>query len=175
MAQLHFPAYVEVAPNRYRERFGLDFEDFQVGQIFRHRPGYTLTQQDNIADCMDTLNQAMLHYDSHYAAQTEFGKPLMVTTAIVQRLIGMTWKTFNRRKRIVRFAHINMLSPVYAGDTLYAESEVTAVADAPADPDCGLITTCCTGRKQDGTAVCEMVSASLIYRKDALPYSAHGY
>ena len=175
MNELHFPAYIEVSQNRFRERFGLDFEDFQAGQKFKHRPGYTLTQQDNIDDCLDTLNQAMLHYDNHYADKTEFRKPLMVTTAIVQRLIGMTWKTFNRRKFIAKWSFINMISPVFAGDTLYAESEIISKSVESGDPECGLIVVQTKGINQDDRRVCEMEYEALVYKKASLPFSKYNY
>src|SRR4051794_31157514 len=55
-----FSAYHRIGENRYRQRIGLDFEDFAVGQRFRHRPGVTLSQQDNADEALDTLNGAML-------------------------------------------------------------------------------------------------------------------
>ena len=75
-----FSAYHRIGENRYRQRIGLDFEDFSPGQRFRHRPGVTLSQQDNADEALDTLNGAMLHYDAHYAAATSWQRPLMVST-----------------------------------------------------------------------------------------------
>ena len=65
MAEFAFTSHVKVGEHRYRERYGLDFEDFVVGQVFKHRPGLTLSQQDNVEESLDTLNQAMLHFDAH--------------------------------------------------------------------------------------------------------------
>ena len=84
MAEFAFASHVQVGENRYRERYGLDFEDFAVGQVFKHRPGLTLSQQDNAEEAMDTLNQAMLHFDDSYASKTEWKKPLMVSTLTLQ-------------------------------------------------------------------------------------------
>lgn len=175
MHNLHYPAYIQVGKNQFRERFGLSFEDFEAGQVFKHRPGYTFTQQDNSDDCLDTLNQAMLHYDHHYAAQTEFGRPLMVTTTIIQRLIGMTWKTFNHKKRITRWIELNMLAPVYGGDTLYAESEIIELNSMCADKECGLVTVEIRSYKQDGTKTCQMKVDILVYKKEHLPFSKLNY
>src|SRR5215213_5573503 len=69
-ARAMFTAYLRIGENRYLERHGLDFEDFVPGQRFRHRPGVTLSQQDNADEALDTQNGAMLHYDAHYAAAT---------------------------------------------------------------------------------------------------------
>jgi len=65
-----FSAYHRQPDGRIRERFGLSWEDFAPGQRFRHRPGVTLTQQDNIDEALDTMNAAMIHYDDHYAGKT---------------------------------------------------------------------------------------------------------
>lgn len=175
MNNYHFPAYIKLSPHRYRERFGLDFEQFKPGQVFKHRPGYTFTQQDNINNALDTLNQAMLHYDAHYAAHTEFAKPLMVTTIILQKIMGMSWKTFYRRKRILQWREINMLSPVFAGDTLYAQSEIISLNPDSDDPDCGLVCVKCKSFKPDNEISCEAIYDCLIYKRDKLPFDAFAY
>lgn len=175
MGKILYPAYFSLGNNRYRERFGLDFEDFREGQVFKHRPGYTITQQDNIADCMDTLNQAMLHYDAKYASETEFSSPLMVTTALIQRLIGMTWKTFNRRKAITRWDHITMKAPIFAGDTLYSESRIVGSPASSEDEQCGKLTIVTCGINQKDIVFCEMQYQALIYRKEFLPFSEVNY
>ena len=175
MGDYAYPAYLEVSPNRFRERFGIDFEDFKPGQVFKHRPGYTFTQQDNIDETLNTLNQAMLHYDDHYASKTEFGRPLMVTTVILQKLVGMSWKTFYRRKALLRWNQVTMLAPVFGGDTLYAESEIRAVKAESEDPECGLVTVQCRSLKPDGVKTCEAEYDCLVYKRDHLPFERLGY
>lgn len=170
-----FTWYAEVAPNRYRERYGLPFEAFAPGQRFRHRPGITITQQDNIDESVETLNQAMIHYDDHYAAQTEFKRPLVASNLTVMRLIGMTWKTFATRERILGWAEISMLAPVYGGDTVYAETLVKARHDEPAAGPCGKLTLVTSGTNQHGTAICRMEYDALIWRRAHLPFAKAGY
>jgi itaconyl-CoA hydratase len=143
-----FTAYHRIGANRYQERYGLDFEDFAVGQRFRHRPGLTLSQQDNADEALDTLNGAMLHYDAHYAAATTWQRPLMVSTLTLQRLVGMASKTYGRRRAILGFDDITMNGPLFGGDTLYAESEIADVDAASAT-----IRALIRGRKADGTEV----------------------
>ncbi|MEQ9122385.1 MAG: MaoC family dehydratase, partial [Alphaproteobacteria bacterium] len=89
-------AYVRLGADRYRERFGLSFEDLHEGMHIRHRPGVDVSQQDNHEDAVDLINNAQLHFDSHYAAQTEWKNPLGVSTMTVQRLLGMTSRTWYR-------------------------------------------------------------------------------
>src|SRR5262245_34073325 len=175
MAEFAFTSHVKVGENRYRERFGLDFEDFAVGQVFKHRPGLTISQQDNVEESMDTLNQAMIHFDAHYAAKTEWKHPLVVSTLTLQRLIGLTWKTFGKKIRILGWADISMTRPAFGGDTLYAESEIKGKQEIPGDPSCGRLTVVTKGINQDGTIVCSMEYDMLVYKRDSVPFDKANY
>jgi itaconyl-CoA hydratase len=157
-----FTAYYRIGENRYRERYGLDFEDFSPGQRFHHRPGLTLSQQDNADEALDTLNGAMLHFDAHYAAATAWERPLMVSTLTLQRLVGMASKTYGRRSAILGFDEIAMNGPLFGGDTLYAESEILDVDAADAG-----IRTLIRGRKADGTEVARITCRMAMPRRDA--------
>ena len=156
-----FSAYHRIAENRYRQRIGLDLEDFSPGQRFRHRPGVTLSQQDNADEALDTQNGAMLHYDAHYAAATAWQRPLMVSTLTLQRLIGMASKTYGRRSAILGFDDITMNGPLFGGDTLYAESEVLDVDEI------GTVRSLIRGRKADGTEVARVTCRMAIERRGA--------
>ena len=156
-----FSAYHLIGENRYRQRIGLDFEDFAPGQRFRHRPGVTLSQQDNVDEALDTLNGAMLHFDAHYAAATAWQRPLMVSTLTLQRLIGMTSKTYGRRRAIIGFDDIAMNGPLFGGDTLYAESEVLDI-----DAEAAVIRVLLRGHKADGSEVARMTCRMAMMRRD---------
>jgi itaconyl-CoA hydratase len=147
------------------ESTGLWFEQFAIGQRFAHRPGITVSQEENVADALASLNQAMIHYDTHYAAATEFGQPLVVSTLTLQRAIGLAWKTYGRRRRILGFSHIRLTAPVFAGDTLYAASEILAVTDTPDTPDCGRIEVALRLDKPDGTTIADIACALLMPRR----------
>ena len=92
-----FVAYDVVGPGRYRERVGLDWEALAAGQVFRHRPGLTVSQQDNVEEALLTSNQAMLHFDEIYAGATEWGRPLVVSTLTLRLMLAVPAKTFGRR------------------------------------------------------------------------------
>jgi itaconyl-CoA hydratase len=163
-----FTAYHRIGENRYQERYGLDFEDFAVAQRFRHRPGITLSQQDNADEALDTLNGAMLHYDAHYAAATAWQRPLMVSTLTLQRLVGMASKTYGRRRAIFGFDDITMNGPLFGGDTLYAESEILDT-----DVGAGLVHTMIRGCKADGTEVARITCRMAMERRDTAGDPAH--
>lgn len=162
-----FHAYGRHADGKYQERWGLDFEDFSPGQRFVHRPGVTLSQQDNTDEALDTMNAAMLHYDAHYAAQTAWKKPLMVSTITLQRAIGIGSKTFGRRKALLGFSEIALTKPVFGGDTLYAASEILDCA--PADNDTGTVEVLTRATLADGTEVARFTWRGSIYRRGRGP------
>ncbi len=163
-----FSAYDRLGPARFRQRLGLDFEEFAPGQRVRHRPGLTLSQQDNAEEALATLNGAMLHTDAHYAAATTWGRPLMVSTLTLRLLLGMTTKTFGRRAALLGIEEIALTGPLFGGDTLYAESEVLAVAPGPTDTQ-GTVTVALTGRKPDQATIGRVVARMAIWRRGAGP------
>lgn len=166
-----FIAFIPVGEGRIREQTGLPFEDFAEGQLFHHRPGITVSQEENANEALATLNQAALHYDEHYAAATEFRRPLVVSTLTLQRAVGLGWKTFGRRKKINSFSSIRLTAPVFGGDTLYSRTRILGIADDPSDPDCGLVRCEATMTRVDGTAVAVVSYEQAIYRRDRGPFS----
>lgn len=165
--------YYPVAPQRWQEHWGLPFEAFAPGMRFRHRPGITLSQRDNVEEALDTFNAAMLHYDAHYAAATAWKKPLMVSTATVQRVIGMASKTYGDRAAITGFEEIALSAPLFGGDTIYAESEVTAV-DGSAGGPTGMVSVVFRCVKADGSVVATLRGTLAIHRRGAAPDAPAG-
>jgi itaconyl-CoA hydratase len=159
--------YLRLGPGRYRERFGLSFEDLHEGMRILHRPGIDVSQQDNREDAVDLLNNAQLHFDSNYAAQSEWKHPLGVSTLTVQRLLGMTSRSWYRRRRLLGIDSIAMTRPVFGGDTLYAASTITALA--PCDADTGQVTLSVEGVNQRGEAVSKIVCRVELYRRHRHP------
>ena len=133
------------------------------------------SKQDNIEDALDTLNQAMIHFDDNYASKTEWKKPLVVSTLTLQRLMGMTWKTFYKKTRILGWSTLNMTAPVFGGDTLYAETEIKAKEDIAGDTTCGKLTVETRGINQEEKIVCVMGYDMLVYRRDSVPFEKVNY
>jgi acyl dehydratase len=118
----------EVAANRYRETFGRFYEDFTVGDTYEHRPGRTITQSDNIWFTLLTMNTHPLHFDEEYAKHTEFGRCLVASPLTVSILVGMSVSDVSQKAIAnLGWKEIKLTHPVFAGDTLRAEGEVTAV------------------------------------------------
>ncbi len=165
-------AYARAGDERFLEQFGLCFEEFETGQRFKHRPGVTVSQQDNADEALDTLNAAMVHYDAHYSAQTAWKKPLMVSTITLQRMIGMASHTFGRKQYVLGVSEIAMTAPVFGGDTLYAESEILATRPSE-NPSTGVVSVATQAVKPDGTVVGRVVYEVAVYRAGARP-DEHG-
>lgn len=145
----------QVGPQRYRETFGRYYEDFQIGDVYEHRPGKTVTEYDNHLFTMLTLNTHPIHFDAEYAKGSEFGRNLVVSPYTLALLIGMS-VTDCSQKAIANLGMdaVKFTAPVFAGDTLYAESEVLAKRESATRPGQGIVTIRTLGKNQDGTIVC---------------------
>jgi itaconyl-CoA hydratase len=142
----------EVAPGRLRESAGRYYEDFVVGAVYEHRPGRTVTETDNTWFTLLTMNQHPVHFDAAYAAKSEFGRPLVNSCLSLSIVAGMSVADVSQ-KAIANLGwnDIRLVAPVFAGDTLYAESEVLAKRESKSRPEAGIVTVRTTGKKADGT------------------------
>lgn len=157
---------VEVAPNTFRETFGRYFEDFEVGHIYQHRPGRTVTETDNIYFTLLTMNTHPLHFDNEYAAGSEFGRALVNSTFTVALVAGMSVSDVSQKAIAnLGWKEIRLPNPVFVGDTLYAESTVLDKRESKSRPEAGLVTVKTLGLKRDGTIVCDFERTMLIPKR----------
>jgi itaconyl-CoA hydratase len=152
-----------VGPQRYRETFGRYFEDFTVGDVYEHRPGKTVTEYDNHVFTLLTLNTHPIHFDREFGAASEFGQNLVVSTYTLSLVIGMS-VTDCSQKAIANLGmnEVRFTAPVFAGDTLYAESEVLAKRESRSRPGQGIVTIATRGHKHTGELVCSFERNMLI-------------
>jgi itaconyl-CoA hydratase len=156
----------QVGAHTYRETFGRYFEDFQVGDIYQHRPGRTITQYDNIQFTLMTMNTHPMHFDEEYAKHSEFGRCIICSPLTVALMVGMS-VTDVSQKAVANLGwdQIKLLHPLFAGDTLYAESEVLDKRDSKSRPNCGLVSVKTIGLNQDKVKVCEFGRTMLIMKR----------
>ncbi|MBI3916983.1 MAG: MaoC family dehydratase [Betaproteobacteria bacterium] len=142
----------EVGPNRYRESFGRHFEDFKVGDTYEHRPGRTISEADNTWFTLLTMNTHPLHLDAAYAAKTEFGRPVVNSCLTLAMVTGMSVSDLSQKAVAnLGWDKVRITAPVFAGDTIYAESEVLEARESKSRPTQGIVTVRTTGKKADGT------------------------
>jgi itaconyl-CoA hydratase len=169
-------AYKPVGENRYRETSGLYYEDFEPGDVFEHRPGRTITDVDNIWVTLLTLNVQPVHFDAAYAAKTEWKKMLVDSTFTLALLTGMSVRTVSAKVVAnLGWDKVKATHPVFAGDTLYAESKVLAKRESKSRPTQGIVTVSTRGVNQDGIEVMSFERTMLIYKRGHSPEEAANY
>jgi itaconyl-CoA hydratase len=156
----------EVGPNRYREFYGRYFEDFQIGDVYEHRPGRTIGETDNTWFTLLTMNQHPLHFDAAYTAKTEFGKPLVNSALTLAIVTGMSVSDVSQ-KAIANLGwdKIRLTAPVFIGDTIYSETEVLDKRESKSRPTQGIVTVKTTGKKADGTVFMTFQRAVLVPKR----------
>lgn len=156
----------QVGPNTFRESFGRYFEDFEIGHIYQHRPGRTISEVDNTWFTLLTMNTHPLHFDAEYAKASEFGKLLVNSAFTVSLVVGMSVSDVSQKAIAnLGWKEIKLPAPVFVGDTLYAESEVLAKRESKSRPTAGIVTVRTWGKKSDGTIVCEFDRNMLIPKR----------
>ncbi len=141
-----------VGSNRYRETFGRCFEDFEVGDVYEHRPGRTISEADNTWFTLLTMNTNPLHFDAAYAAKSEFGKPVVNSALTLAIVTGMSVSDVSQKVVAnLGWDKIKLTAPVFAGDTIYSESQVLAKRESKSRPNQGIVTVRTVGTKADGT------------------------
>ena len=152
----------------WRGRF---FEDFEVGDVYEHALGRTITTTDNIWFTLLTQNTAPIHFDHQYAAQTEFGKPLVNSCLTLSLVTGQSVSDVSQNVMAnLGWDEVRLPKPVFEGDTIHSRSEVLETRESRTRPNVGIVTVQTTGFNQDGTEVISFKRTALIYRKsEALP------
>ena len=145
---------------------GRYYEDFAVGDTYKHWPGRTLTAADNTWFTLLTMNQHPIHFDEEYAKQTEFGKPLVNSALTLAVVVGMSVADVSQRAVAnLGWTDIVMPAPVFNGDTLYAESTVLEKRESKSRPTEGIVTVATRGWKQDGTTVMTFKRSVLVPKR----------
>ena len=157
-----------VGDKRFRESYGRYFEDFEIGDVYEHRPGRTITETDNTWFTLLTMNQHPLHFDKEYGAKTEFGKVLVNSCLTISVVTGMSVSDISQ-KTIANLGwdKVRLSGPVFVGDTLYAESQVLSKRESNSRPNQGIVSVETKGIKQDESVVISFERSMLI------PFTGH--
>jgi itaconyl-CoA hydratase len=145
---------------------GRYFEDFTVGDVYDHPLGRTVTTADNVWFTLLTQNTARLHFDHAYAAQTEFGKPLVNSTFTLALVTGQSVTDVSQNVMAnLGWDEVRLPHPVFEGDTVYSRSEVLEVRESRSRPEVGVVTVRTTGFNQEGVEVIGFRRTLLVYRR----------
>lgn len=150
---------------------GRCFEDLTPGMVIPHSLGRTITATDNTWFTLLTMNSNPIHFDAHYSAQTEFGRPLVNSTLTLAIVTGLSVADVSRHAVNLGWDEVRMPAPVYEGDTIYARTEVLSARESKSRPHQGVVEIRTTGFKQDGTVVLQYRRTILIYKRGHVPES----
>src|ERR1700685_964415 len=119
---------------------GRYYEDCEVGAVYKHWPGRTITEYDNTLFALLSMNQNPLFIDAHYASKQALGRRPVLDTLIFSLTVGMSVSdTSGRTIANLGYERVVFEQPMFAGDSLYAESEVLEKRESASKPDRGIV------------------------------------
>jgi itaconyl-CoA hydratase len=165
MSDIDTLAAMDDAPKDWRGRF---LEDFEVGDVFRSRLGRTVTETDNVWFTCLTMNTNQMHFNDVWAERTRFGKPLVNSCLTLALVVGLSVPdTSENAAANLAWTDIALPTPVYAGDTLWAESEILETRESRSNPSVGLVGMRTRGLNQRGETAIEFRRTFMVYKRDA--------
>jgi len=151
--------------NAWQGRF---LEDFEVGDTYRSALGRTITETENTWFTTVTLNTNQMHFNRAWAERTEFARPLVVSTLTLAVVVGLTVRdTSENAAANLGWGVIKLPRPVFAGDTLWAETEILSVRASESRPSCGIVTVRTRGINQRREVVIEFTRSFMVFRRNA--------
>ena len=148
---------------------GLYLEEFVVGATYRHTPGRTATEADNVLFSSLTMNTQALHLDAAYAATQPFGQRLMNSMWTLATMVGASVTQLTQGTLVAQLglSDISFPHPLFAGDTLYTSTEIVEARPSRSRPGQGIVTMRHTGRNQDGEVVAVATRTALMWASPA--------
>ena len=150
---------------------GRYYEDFQPGDIYIHPFGRTITEYDNILFTLLTMNTNEIHFNADYSAQTEWGRPLINSALTLAIVLGISVMDVSQNAINLGWEEIKLPNPVFAGDTLYAQTEVLEKRESKSRPEMGIVKVKTVGYNQNNVTVIEMKRTIMVWKRQYAPRS----
>jgi acyl dehydratase len=149
---------------------GRFYEDFKVGDVYQHPLGRTVLEVDNSWFTLLTQNTAPIHVDRHYAAQTDWGQPLVDSTFTLALVTGQSVTDVSQNVFVnLGWDEVRLPAPVFAGDTIYSQSEVLEKRESNSRGNVGIVRVKTTGYNQDGVIVITFIRTIMVYKRGRQP------
>ncbi|GAC1312416.1 MAG: (R)-specific enoyl-CoA hydratase RipB/Ich [Vulcanimicrobiaceae bacterium] len=149
---------------------GRYYEDFAVGDVFRHRLGRTVTEADNTLFTMLTLNTDPIHFDAHLAALTPYGRIVVNSCYTLSLAVGLSVSDLNEHGLAsMGWSNVELPNPVFVGDTIYASSEILDRGEPPHRPDVGIVNARTAAVNQRGDVVVTFERTFMVYKRGRDP------
>lgn len=147
--------------------FGLYYEDFTVGDIYKHWPGKTITEGDNNLFTLITMNPHPVHFDIEYCKNQQYGKILVVGTLVFSLIASMTVSEISGKAIAnLEYEFVKHEGPVFIGDTIYAETEILDKRESKSKQDRGIIYVETKGINQRGETILRFRRKVLIKKQN---------
>ena len=149
---------------------GRFYEDFEIGDIYQHQLGRTITETDNVWFTLLTQNTNPIHFDKVYAAKTEFKKPLVDSTFTLALVTGQSVADVSQNVMAnLGWTDIKLPNPVFEGDTIYSYSKVLEKRESKSRPNVGIVTVKTVGYNQNHKVVIEFKRIFMVYKRGYAP------
>ena len=153
---------------------GRYFEDFEVGDIYRHPLGRTITESDNSWFTLISVNSNQLHFNKEYGKKTAFGRRLVNSTLTLSIVTGLSVSDISQNVVAnLGWDEVRLPNPLFIGDTLYADSKVLEKRESKSRPEAGVVKFRTRGFNQDGTLVIRFLRTILVYKQGQAPMNYH--
>ena len=144
---------------------GRYFEDFEVGAIYQHPLGRTITAADNAWFTLLTMNTNEMHFNDHYAEASTFGKQLVNSGLTVAMVLGISVSDVSQNAMAnLSWKEISLTHPCFVGDTLYAQSLVLDLRESASRPYAGIVTVKTQGLNQHGDVIMTFERSVMVYK-----------
>ena len=150
--------------------FGRYLEDFVVGDVYRHWPGKTITEYDDLLFCMITMNHHPLHTNDWFAEQSVQGRNVVVGNLVYSLVLGMSVPDVSGAA--IANLEVETLQhkfPTFHGDTIHAETRVLEVTESKSKNDRGTVLVESKGFNQDGKEVCYFRRRVMVWKREFAP------
>jgi acyl dehydratase len=147
---------------------GLYFEEFHLGQVFKHAIRRTLTEADNVFFTALTHNPAALHLDEEYCRnETEFGQRIVNSAFTLGLMVGISVgdTTLGTTVANLGWDEVRFPKPLFHGDTVHVESEVVDIRDSRSRPQNGIVVFEHRAFNQKGELVARCKRSALMLRR----------
>jgi acyl dehydratase len=152
---------------------GRYYEDFEIGDIYKHPYGRTVTETDNVWFTNLSMNLNPMHFNEAYAAETEFGERLVDGTYVIALAVGMSVIDVSQNATAnLGYDDIRHHAPVFHGDTIFAESEVLAKRESDSREHVGIVTTELRAYNQHDDLVLSLKRTPMILKREHAEPSA---
>ena len=133
-----------------------------MGTVYRSRFGRTVLEADNVWFTLLTLNTNPIHFDADYAATTAWERPLVDSTFTLALVTGLSVADVSERGVNLGWREVRLPAPVFAGDTIRAETQVLEKRPSKSRPGHGIVTVRTKGLNQRDEVVIEFERSIMV-------------